>query len=336
MVAAPVPIGPWRPIGGRVTLDTDSRPVTSMPARRPVPERHRKPSSSFQLESDLTRADRIWSRAPSFALGSFHAGARSAEFRASGPYACHYLVLPRTTTEIRPSDGAPCVCSPALLVLHEPGTRLSRKAITPRGDECDYIAIAPAAMDRVFEQSAPQLLDRGSRWPRRTLPMDGTWLDAVRRLIGEARARPMEALELEERLLPLIGAACARIVEAPARARRARRTPDLAEAAKSLLAERHGERWTLERLASAVHASPCHLSREFQARVGMSLHQYLVRLRLCAGYDAIASGQGDLARVAIDLGFAHHSHLTYWYRRVFGTTPTNDAARRRALEASIS
>jgi AraC-like DNA-binding protein len=43
-----------------------------------------------------------------------------------------------------------------------------------------------------------------------------------------------------------------------------------------------------------------------------------------------AEGDADLARLATDLGFAHHSHFTARFRSIFCRTP------RRARDAMIS
>jgi AraC family transcriptional regulator len=47
----------------------------------------------------------------------------------------------------------------------------------------------------------------------------------------------------------------------------------------------------------------------------------LLRLRLAAALQRIAGGESDLARLAVDLGFSHHSHFTARFHSVFGCTP---------------
>ncbi len=53
----------------------------------------------------------------------------------------------------------------------------------------------------------------------------------------------------------------------------------------------------------------------------MGGHRYLVRLRLGEALDRLAQGERDLATLATDLGFAHHSHFTASFRTTYGTTP---------------
>src|SRR4051794_2768971 len=80
-------------------------------------------------------------------------------------------------------------------------------------------------------------------------------------------------------------------------------------------------------LARLVAVSPHHLSRVFRAEVGVSITTYRRRLRLRAALERI--GEGGLARVAADAGFADHAHLTREVRALLGTTPS-------ALEREIA
>ena len=47
-----------------------------------------------------------------------------------------------------------------------------------------------------------------------------------------------------------------------------------------------------------------------------------MRLRLALAAERVVDGERDLARLASDLGFASHSHLSARFRALFGTTPS--------------
>lgn len=94
------------------------------------------------------------------------------------------------------------------------------------------------------------------------------------------------------------------------------------EEVRSLLAGQPSEEWHLESIAKEVHCSPFHLARQFRAVTGESIARYLLRLRLALALDRLAQGETDLARLAVDLGFTHHSHFSARFRMIFGTTPT--------------
>ena len=105
------------------------------------------------------------------------------------------------------------------------------------------------------------------------------------------------------------------------------------EDARLLLASAPSHRWRLADVARALHYSPFHLARLFRATTGMGMHRYLVRLRLGLALDRLAQGERDLAILAADLGFAHHSHFTAGFRSVFGTTPA--VTRERLTHARL-
>jgi AraC-like DNA-binding protein len=55
-----------------------------------------------------------------------------------------------------------------------------------------------------------------------------------------------------------------------------------------------------------------------------------MRLRLHASLERVAEPGSDLTAVALDLGFASHSHFTAAFRRSFGLTPSALRAQARA------
>lgn len=83
-----------------------------------------------------------------------------------------------------------------------------------------------------------------------------------------------------------------------------------------------GDVRSVEQLAGALRVSPFTLCRSFRRATGGTVHAWLDRLRAIRAADAILGGAGDLGALALELGFAHHSHLTSRVRHVFGVTPT--------------
>ena len=54
----------------------------------------------------------------------------------------------------------------------------------------------------------------------------------------------------------------------------------------------------------------------------MSMHQYRSRLRLRTALERIHEGASDLTRLALELGYSSHSHITEAFRRAFGLVPS--------------
>ena len=101
---------------------------------------------------------------------------------------------------------------------------------------------------------------------------------------------------------------------------------DRVEAVKALLASRMTERLTLGEVAEEVHVSPFHLARLFRQGTGVPIHRYLTRLRLRASLERLAGDGTDLTTIALDLGFASHSHFADAFRREFACPPPGCAA----------
>jgi AraC-like DNA-binding protein len=98
--------------------------------------------------------------------------------------------------------------------------------------------------------------------------------------------------------------------------------------AKEAICAAPERKWTLGELSDVVGVSPYHLAHVFSREVGTSIHRYTVRQRLARALDAILDSNLDLTSIALEAGFASHSHFTSRFRAFFGLTP--DALRRSA------
>jgi len=76
-------------------------------------------------------------------------------------------------------------------------------------------------------------------------------------------------------------------------------------------------------LARQAAVSPHHLSRIFAAETGQTISAYRNCLRARVALERVAGGERSLARIAADLGFADHAHLTRVVRRQAGAPPSN-------------
>jgi AraC-like DNA-binding protein len=95
----------------------------------------------------------------------------------------------------------------------------------------------------------------------------------------------------------------------------------LALKAGALMALSIAEPHPIARIARTLDASPFHLAHVFRTEIGSSPHQYLVQLRLIAALDQLRNGAADLSKLALELGFCHHSHFTAVFRQALGYTP---------------
>lgn len=82
-----------------------------------------------------------------------------------------------------------------------------------------------------------------------------------------------------------------------------------------------GEDVSLMTLAQQARISPFHFARLFRTTVGVSPHQFVLRLRLERALGLMKAGKTALADIAVECGFHDQSHLTRAFHRVFRTTP---------------
>lgn len=101
-----------------------------------------------------------------------------------------------------------------------------------------------------------------------------------------------------------------------------RGTPHRAvEAARGFIANDPTHNDDLATIARAAACSPFHLARLFRRHTGRSLHAYRDDLRMMLALERLQGGETNLARLAVDLGYAHHSHFSAAFKRRFGTAP---------------
>jgi AraC-like DNA-binding protein len=179
--------------------------------------------------------------------------------------------------------------------------------------------------------------DRESRGiPFASGPLDRSLFARNRDLIRGLETSAFEPLEIEVRALELVGATIEAAYARHSAPRRRRAAVDRdhgekVEAAKEYLARHRSGRVALADVARAAHSSPYHFARMFARHTGLPVHRYLIRLRLRAAVERLAGGERELAGLALELGFASHSHFTDSFRREFGKTPSSLRGLRRAV-----
>ena len=103
------------------------------------------------------------------------------------------------------------------------------------------------------------------------------------------------------------------------------------ERVKEAVASAPSAKWNVARLAGVANLSPFHLCHVFREMTGTSVYDYVLHERLSRALDAVLDGGDDLTAIALDAGFASHSHFTARFRSFFGCTP---AALRRVASAA--
>lgn len=78
---------------------------------------------------------------------------------------------------------------------------------------------------------------------------------------------------------------------------------------------------TLRSLSRRIGTHPSHLARTFRAAYGLSVGQYVQRLRIGRALEALRSPDRPLAAIAAETGFSDQSHFGRIFRRHIGVSP---------------
>ena len=276
------------------------------------------------MTADEPPLDRVVFDTGRVTVGEWRCGRTRADFADTGPTEHFLVAFPRTTVRIQHAGRRSFVSDPTLFTVYNRGQRYRREAIDPAGDRCDWWAVdadnaraIAAAVDSPGARDAerPFRYDHG--------PSEATLYLRQRRALRRMRCGTIDAVEAEEEALDIVARALAAASahdRARARGDRAAHR-ELAHQARALMAVRFRDRVTLGDLAAALGVSAFHLCRVHRVQTGTTLHRHLTRLRLRASLDAL-EGHHDLARVALDAGFASHSHFTAAFRAEFGVAPS--------------
>ncbi len=94
------------------------------------------------------------------------------------------------------------------------------------------------------------------------------------------------------------------------------------------------QRLTLAELAAQTGLSVPHFNVLFRATLGVPVHRYVVQRRVERAKTLLLEGRRSASQIALDVGFAHQSHMTQWMQRLLGVTPRDIARAGRVAAVS--
>lgn len=223
------------------------------------------------------------------------------------------IVVPRRGVFMLHHRGAPIVADPNTALVFGMGDTYQVSHPVEGGDQCTVLIFSPELVEDAL----------GSVGARHRTIHAATQL-SIHVLTHTMTTGVTDRLEAEESAVLVLNALAKDFRSSPPLS--GQRVSEFqqrrVEEVRSLLAGQPTDAWHLESIARAVYCSPFHLARQFRAVTGESIARYLLRLRLALALDCLAQGETELARLAVELGFAHHSHFSARFRSVFGMTPT--------------
>ncbi len=158
----------------------------------------------------------------------------------------------------------------------------------------------------------------------RSRMLDGPGYLLHRRLLERARRTGSirEPLPIEEAGMTLLGRVALEgscqgpLAPATAASRRYVRR------AREMVAQHYRSRLTIGAIAREAGCSPFHLSRQFRRATGLTLYRTVVRHRLRDALERLLDEPASVARIALEAGFASHSHFTDAFRVEYGCPPS--------------
>jgi len=223
------------------------------------------------------------------------------------------VVLPRRGVYVMEARAHPIVIDTTTVVLTAPDEEYRILHPVDGGDDATIIWVAPSVLEDAFGGVTARV---GNLQPHNHL--------AICLLTHAFRNADADLLQAEDSTLLLLASLRRSFADlntphyqlGPAQMRRV-------EQARMLLASSPTRGWDLAKLGRALSCSPFHLARQFRLGTGETISRYVLRLRLALALERLAEGERNLAALALDAGFSHHSHFTARFRGVYGITPAH-------------
>jgi AraC-like DNA-binding protein len=153
-------------------------------------------------------------------------------------------------------------------------------------------------------------------------PMTSEQRQVVASLLAPPVSKPAQSLWYESKSLELMS----HFLFAPKDpelfcVRQKRVARDRVERTKELLARDLANPPTLEALGRAVGCSPFYLSRSFSREVGLTIPQYLRKLRMERAAELLRGGRYNVTEAATEVGYASLSHFSKAFCETIGCCP---------------
>lgn len=94
--------------------------------------------------------------------------------------------------------------------------------------------------------------------------------------------------------------------------------------------ERYAEHLTVDQLAEVAGVSAGHLGETFRARTGLTIHQYLGKLRVDRARELLESTELSITDICHRCGFEDSGYLTRVFKKATGLTPRDYRRQRRS------
>jgi len=236
--------------------------------------------------------------------------------------------LPRAGAYQRRDAHGAFLADPNQVLFYNQGQPYDIRHPIHGGDASTVFYFAPSLLIEIIRTYNPDI----ENYPRRIFPSSHitfpTQLQILQYRLLRAHST-VEPLEMEEQIITYAG----EIIHALYRGQPGRQKRPSSNTFRIHAEQTHAVKiylnahlhlpLQLEQIASAVHLSPFHLCRVFKQHTGMTLHQYIKRLRLFnAAEHMLENPKTRLDLLALEYGFSNHGNFSTAFRQTFGLNPS--------------
>ena len=256
-------------------------------------------------------------------VGSFECAVDDPCFPTTESLDNDVFVLPQNPLWIRRNAGEYRFAEPGAILMHRAGSMLERRSMGRRGDRTYWFGVHPQLFVSTLQRYQLSTEDMGG-----ALITDPKFRYRLALFLLRLQRQALDRLTIEEEVLTLFFEICERRARQEekshqAQRRRGSRQQRLIDRTRACLDAHLTESIGLETVAVEVGASLYHLCRVFREQTGLTMHAYRTRQRLGLVVDRLASGDHEnLVDVAMDYGFASHSHFCRVFQKQLGMPPS--------------
>lgn len=272
---------------------------------------HLAPVESLLFRSDLVK------------VGSFECSADDPCWRTTDVLDNDVFVLPQRPVWIRRNSGSYRFAEPGAILMHRAGSTLQRRFSSAAGERTYWFGVHPDVFVETLQRHKLSTRQMGG-----ALIVTPKFRYRLALFLRQLECAPDDRLAVEEDVLTLFFEICEmRALQerqnGTSRLGTERRQRQLAERARAYLDAHMAETISLDTVAAEVGASLFHLCRVFRQQTGMTMHAYRTRQRLGTVVDRLVKGQSkNITELALDTGFASHSHLSRVFQKALGISPS--------------
>jgi AraC-like DNA-binding protein len=212
----------------------------------------------------------------------------------------------------RRTPGSDALVDVGFAYFASPGSTEEFAHLTDIGDVCTVMRIMPVLLGEITGGDLTL--------PERPVAIDAEAYRCLRRIVTDAKHGGGEWVEHGINLFGTLIRATGAFSVARRRSTTAAAHRRLVDGAREALVA--DPSLGVTNLARLLGCSPFHLSRIFRRETTKTISVHRLQLRVREAVARVSAGEDNLARLASELGFSDHSHLTRLLVRELGETPT--------------